>query len=120
MSLKTAKISPAKLEEQLREIPMVREVMVYGAANGFSADTVVVATSVHPDPELSKGMSSYGILEHLQAKIDQLNTTLPLFQQIQMIHIRDQEFAKTVFEKNQTPHGMSLSAGRIKTGCGME
>ena len=27
---------------------------------------------------------------------------------------------KNRFEKNQTPHGMSLSAGRIKTGCGME
>ncbi len=38
-------------------------------------------------------------LLEMQAKIDQLNTTLPLFQQIQMIHIRDQEFAKTSSKK---------------------
>ena len=44
-------------------------------------------------------MSSYEILEQLQTQIDQINETLPVYKQIQMIKLRDSEFEKTATKK---------------------
>lgn len=93
------KISPEKLEEKLKTVPFVQDVMVYGAVTGTSIDDVQVAASVFPDKEKTEGMTTYEILEHLQEEFNKINDTLPFYQQIQMITIREQEFSKTSLKK---------------------
>ena len=97
------KISAEEIEDALAGIDLIKEVVAYGAVTGSSTDDVKLSIMVYPDPQKSRGMTSYEILDALQREIDQINAGLPSYKQIQMINLRDQEFEKTSSKKIKRP-----------------
>lgn len=93
------KVSPENLEEMIEKIPLVKEVMVYGTANGASSDDIKITAEVYPEPSAAAGMTSYEILGKLQQDIEKVNEDLPFYQQIQRVTVREKEFPKNSLHK---------------------
>lgn len=93
------KVVPEELEELIVEIPLVREVMVYGASNGQTADDVKLSAVIYADPLKTRGMTSYEVLERIQEEIYELNKKLPFHKRIQLIRMTEAEFKKTSIQK---------------------
>lgn len=93
------KVMPEEIEGYLTGIPMIQEAMVYGVPTGTSNDDVKLALMVFPNPQVSQGMDSYAVLQHLQEHVNRINRSLPSYKQIQIIKLKDAPFEKTALKK---------------------
>jgi len=99
------KISPEHIEALICQIPQVKDAVVYGAASGAVTDDVKPAVSIYPDADRCGGMEQYEILSLLQEKIAEINKSLPTYQQIQMISIREKDFDRSSSQKTLRSFG---------------
>ena len=80
-------VAPEALEELLmREIPEIKEVLVYGEQDGIVAECF-------PDEEVQDAARI------IREKIDALNRSLPSYKQIASVRFRQTEFPKTTTKK---------------------
>lgn len=93
------KIAPEEIESYLKDLPLVKEVVAYGALSGDSTDDVRLAVIIYPDEGAAEGLAPYEVLERLQQDIDKVNQKLPTYKQIQMVNLRNDEFEKTASKK---------------------
>lgn len=89
------KVVPEELELRLLEIPLIREVMVYGASNGEGTDEVTLSAMIYPEKSKTGDAGSYKVLMKIQEEIDKLNRKLPFYKRIQSIKISESEFGKS-------------------------
>lgn len=81
-------VSPEELENLFALFAPIKEIVVYGKNDVLTAE-------VYPNPDYE----SEDICAEIQAKIDEINDTLPTTKQIHNLVIRDTEFEKTVSKK---------------------
>ena len=93
------KASPEEIESYLYSVPIVKEVIAYGAVNGLSIDDVKLSVTIYPDPSLTKDMAPYEILNVLQNEINKINHDLPIYKQIQMVKVSENPLPKTNLNK---------------------
>lgn len=93
------KIAPEEIEGYVMELPLVKEVVAHSAPSGDSADDVRLAVTVYPDEAAMKDMTAYEVLERIQRQVDDINSRLPAYKQIQMVNLRTNEFDKTASHK---------------------
>ncbi|CUN90354.1 Long-chain-fatty-acid--CoA ligase FadD15 [[Eubacterium] contortum] len=95
------KVVPEELEAYIQELPLVKEVMVYGASTGNALDEVKLSALVCVDAEKTSETDNYRILESIQESIAELNAKLPVYKRIQSVKLSESEFKKTSMQKIQ-------------------
>lgn len=99
------KVTPEEIESYLDHLPLAQELMVYGAISGQGGDDVRLALIVYPDPEATRHMSAYSILERLQYEVDIINREMPNYKKIQSIKLTETPFEKTSSRKIRRTEG---------------
>lgn len=95
------KVVPEELEAYIHQIPLVKEVMVYGASTGNALDEVKLSALICVDMEKTDETDKYKILETIQGEIEKLNHRLPVYKRIQSVNLSESEFKKTSMQKIQ-------------------
>lgn len=95
------KIAPEEIEGYVSALPLVAEVMAYGAPSGDSPDDVRLAVTVFPDQEAAGGLTKYEVLDALQSGIDRINAKLPTYKQIQVLNLSSNPLKRTSSNKIQ-------------------
>ncbi|MEE8705313.1 MAG: AMP-binding protein [Oscillospiraceae bacterium] len=93
------KVSPEEIENRVSQLPLVKEVIAYGASIGEVKDNARLAVMIYPDPDKTQGMNAYEVLNLLQKQIDELNVEYPSYKQIQLVNLRETPFEKTSAQK---------------------
>lgn len=86
-------ISPAELEVKFLELSLIQDAQVYEDVTENGAH--ILALEVVPRmPEIARlGIENIG--QHLTAELEKINNTLPTFQRVSRIIIRDSDFERT-------------------------
>lgn len=95
------KVVPEELEAYIHQIPLVKEVMVYGASTGNALDEVKLSALICVDADKLDETDNYKILETIQEEIAKLNDRLPVYKRIQSVKLSESEFKKTSMQKIQ-------------------
>lgn len=95
------KVVPEELEGYIQEIPLVKEVMVYGASAGNAIDDVTLSALICIDEERADTNDTFQLLEQVQEEITKLNNRLPDYKRIQSVKLTESEFKKTSIQKKK-------------------
>ena len=95
------KVVPEELEGYIQEIPLVKEVMVYGASAGTAIDDVTLSALICIDEERADTNDTFQLLEQVQEEITKLNNRLPDYKRIQSVKLTESEFKKTSIQKKK-------------------
>lgn len=95
-------IFPEEVEYYLLKNKYIEEVLVYGATDKRTGDTIVRA-DIYPDyAEINEDlgeMSEEGLKEFMKTVIDETNEEMPLYKRVKRFRIRQEEFEKTATRK---------------------
>jgi len=85
-------ISPEELEGYIINLPLVKEVVVYGDDNKITAE-------IYPDNEYAESKQIEDIEGELKRQIEDINKGLPRYKHISGLKLRETEFEKTTSKK---------------------
>lgn len=91
-------IYPEEIEEQLLDIPLIKEVVVYAASVGNDDDKALGA-EIFPNYELAAQLGISDIEAEIKAKVSELNKNQASYKVIKQFKFRKEEFAKTTSKK---------------------
>ena len=96
-------VYPEELEFYLSNIPCVAESMVWGKDAEYGEDTVIIASILVNEEEVTDRLGADFTEEELEKllwkEIDKINDGLPFFKRVKKIIIRKEEFEKTTTKK---------------------
>jgi len=87
-------VYPEEIEDYLKRIPYIKEVVVYAPSDDGIKEERLVA-EIFVDEAYGKKHSREETAKNLEADIAEVNKTLPVFKQVHDFHLRDKEFEKT-------------------------